>query len=88
MKHLVMLLSFFCLVSFSMAQRQISGTVLEKSTKNPIPNAQVSVGSEKVSVQQDGTFLIGNVPENGKVTRTVSAPGYKSEIINVRTFTG
>lgn len=88
MKHLVMLCSFFCLVSFSMAQRQISGTVLEKSTKNPIPNAQVSVGSERVRVQQDGTFLLGNVPENGKVTLTVSAPGYKSEIINVRNFNG
>ena len=88
MKHLVMLLSFFCLVSLSVAQRQISGTILEKRTKEPIPNAQVSVGTERVSVAEDGSFLIGNVPESGKISLTVTAPGHKSEVINVKDFSG
>lgn len=87
MKQLVTLVSLFCLLSFSSAQqRQISGTVLEKRTKEPIPSARISAGTEQVKVSQDGTFTLENVPEKGKISITVSAPGYKSEILNVKEF--
>lgn len=88
MRRTAALLVLLCLVSFSMAQREVSGTVLEKRTKNPIANAQVSAGTERTKVRQDGTFTLGNVPEKGKVSLTVSAPGYKSEVVNVKDFSG
>ena len=86
MKHLAAILSFICLMSFSMAQRQVSGTVLGKRTQTPISNVRIAFGNESVAIQPDGTFILKNIPEKGKVSLTISAPGHKTETFNVKDF--
>ena len=77
---------FFCPLSFAFAQRQLSGTVLDKRDSKPVAGASVSIGLETLKTAQDGTFTIGNAPERGRVTLSVSAPGYQSLVLTVKDF--
>lgn len=88
MKHLAAILCLFCLMPFSMAQRQISGTVLGKKSQTPLSNARISTGNESVSIHPDGTFILKNIPDKGRVSITISAPGHKTETFNVKDFEG
>ena len=86
MKHLIFALLFFCTLSFAFAQRQVSGTVLDRRDSKPIVGATVSIGLENLKTAQDGTFTIDNAPAKGKITLSVSAPGYQSMVVTVKDF--
>lgn len=80
---------FLCgCVSMLFAQRQVSGTILDRKNKKPVPMATVTIGTEKVNVGADGSFVFKNLPEEGKVSVSVAADGYASQVFNVKDFEG
>ena len=89
MKQLFLILSLFCAsLSFSQASKeavlgQISGTVIDKDQKEPVPYATVIINNSEGklvtgdSTQEDGSFIIKNVPA-GTYTFQVQFIGYKT----------
>ena len=69
----------FMTASMAFAQRQVTGTVIDSETGEPIPGASVKVQGTTLGVQTniDGKFTINNVPSTSK-TLTVSFMGMKS----------
>lgn len=88
MRYLITSFLFLFSLAFSFAQRQVEGTVLDSRSRQPIAGARVSAGTEQVEAKADGTFSIGNLPEKGKITLTVSATGYETKVFNVTDFSG
>lgn len=87
MKKLLLLCSVLILyVGLASAQttRQITGKVTDKSGKETIPGASVSVKGSKTAVSTDGNgqFKL-NVPATGQVVIMASYVGYKTQEITV-----
>lgn len=87
MKKLLLLCSVLILyIGLANAQttRQITGKVTDKSGKETIPGASVSIKGTKTAVSSDsnGQFRI-NVPGTGQVVLVASYLGYKAQEISV-----
>ncbi len=75
----------FMSASMALAQKQVTGTVLDSETGEPIPGAAVKVPGTTLGTltNADGKFVITNVPNNSK-TVTVSFMGMKPVEVAIR----
>jgi 5-hydroxyisourate hydrolase-like protein (transthyretin family) len=77
------LLFLLLLLPFSiLAQNTLSGTVLDKSSGQPIPGVNVNVqgSTNGVSTDFDGKFQLPNAKKGAKIV--FSFIGYKNTVIN------
>ncbi|MDE5608807.1 MAG: carboxypeptidase regulatory-like domain-containing protein [Bacteroidales bacterium] len=88
MKHWTTLLLFAVLSVSAFAQRHVNGIVTDGNSNKPIAGATVSSGSESVRTAADGSFFLGNLPDKGKITLSISAANYESGVFNVRDLEG
>ena len=75
----------FMTASMALAQRQVTGTVVDSETGEPIPGASVKVQGTTVGTltNTDGRFTLGNVPSGSK-TIIVSFMGMKTAEVAIR----
>ena len=66
---------------FVQAQNKLSGTVVDNTTKQPIPGANLVVKGSKVSTSTDfsGTFQLSSVSKGDQIV--VSFVGFKSQTV-------
>ncbi len=62
--------------SSSSSSTRITGVVEDRQTSNPIVGATVQAGGSTAMTTGQGTFVLGVPP--GKLTVTISAPGYQT----------
>lgn len=79
MKKLILLFQFLFLSGIAIAQTNISGTVLDAGTKDPLIGASITAGSTGTVTDFDGTFSL-TLPE-GITSITVSYTGYTNKTI-------
>ncbi len=66
--------------SSSGSSTRINGVVVDRQTNNPIGGASVKAGSASATTNANGVFDMA-VPA-GKITVTITAPGYQSGTFN------
>ncbi len=84
-KILFLFACLFMTASVAFAQRQITGTVVDSETGEPIPGATVKVQGTTMGTltNVDGKFTISNVPTSSK-TVVVSCAGMKTAEVPIR----
>ncbi|MFY7651649.1 MAG: TonB-dependent receptor [Chitinophagaceae bacterium] len=60
----------------------VNGVVTDAKTKQPVPNATVNLGNQKVAADEAGLFYFNKIKQ-GKVLLTVSSIGYEEQKITV-----
>lgn len=66
--------------SSSSGSTRINGVVVDQQTNSPIVGATVRAGSASATTNSNGAFVMAVPP--GKVTVTITAPGYQSGSFN------
>ncbi|MBQ7180846.1 MAG: TonB-dependent receptor [Bacteroidaceae bacterium] len=84
-KILFLFACLFMTASVAFAQRQITGTVVDSETNEPIPGATVKVQGTTMGTltNVDGKFTLSNVPTSSK-TIVVSCAGMKTAEVPIR----
>lgn len=59
---------------------RINGVVLDRQTNSPIAGATVRAGTASATTNSSGVFVLAVPP--GKVTVTITAPGYQTGTFN------
>ena len=77
--HRIILLAFFIAFGFSQTTGKVSGVILEKDSKEPLPGANIYLVNTAYGTASDasGRFTIINIPP-GKYAMKVDMIGFKS----------
>lgn len=72
------------LASFSVLSQNITGKLLDKNTKKPIPFATIKTGEYSGVISNEEGYFTINTEDNNSKTVTISCLGYQNKILSIQ----